>query len=132
MRTSRIYCLESGPAVYKYSLKFLIQKNSKLLDKLNAFILMASQSGLISKWTNYNGIRFHLHDTIEETKIRLSDLLIICIIGFIMLIFAGTALIFEKIVHQHKSKPNANLVWIYADILIDYERHYLLEKIKTN
>lgn len=131
MKTSRIYCLPR-PAIYEYSSKFLVRKDFEFLNKLNRFILMAGQSGLISKWKNAEKIPFFSHDSPDGKKIRLVQFSVFIAICVAMLINAFMVLIIERIVHEYRLKLNNNKFWIFAETLIDSERHYLLKKIKIN
>lgn len=42
------------------------------------------------------------------------------------------AFIAEKIVYKQRMKSNPKMFWIYAEMLIDSKRHYLLDKIEIN
>lgn len=129
MKTSSVYCLPPSAAIYGYHLKFLVRENFELLNKLNKFILTVGQSGLISKWKNDVRARYIHYDLIEDTQITYENLILLHIIWCVMITMAIVAFITEKIVHRQRIKSNPKMFWIYAEMLIDSKRYYLLDKV---
>lgn len=124
-----IYCLDQNDAIYEYSLRFLFCKNFAYTTQLNEFILMASRGGLIEKWLNHRPTKFNLNDIESMEKICLKHfILTFCVLSLLSLVACST-FIFEHITYKRARGQRNKLLWTWAEILIDPDRHFLLNNL---
>lgn len=125
---SHIYCFENSEIIYEYALTILVRKDFSYLKELNWFIEILIESGYISKWlTDYqNQSHFKSkHDIYRPTELKhmhgiLSILMIVIIVAFAVLLL-------EKTVYKKTKQQNPSKFWIIIEIMIDPDRHFMLE-----
>lgn len=125
---AKLYCFNDMNNLYGYPLKILMQKNFPYADELNRFIMHASEGGLIYKWLKRRN-RSEKPTKLHYFYFKLESLL------FGGTIFLGTTaltfliLFVEMIVFKNVQKANPALIWLFMDMAIDPERHFLLEDL---
>lgn len=124
----QVYCFEKPEIIYEYNLKFLVNKNFSYSKDLNKFIRMASENGLIEKWQKDLLKEYQKrpdYRTFRSLSIQnFYGVLVVCLLFIIALIFA---FILEKIVYNKTKTVNPSRFWIIIEIIIDPDRHFLLE-----
>lgn len=127
--TFSIYCFEKPEIIHTFAFRFYMHKNFSYINALNDFIKAASTSGLIEMWRMKNRVQFERN----EIETRKSGL--VTIENSTGLLALWSSLIFgvmmvlclEIIVHNHAIKPNAHRFWKLIEMIIDPERHFMLE-----
>lgn len=99
-------------------------------NELDEFIIAATESGLTEKWHSNTRIRFdhkYAHEEIQSGLMTLDNLSGMMI--FWMFLNVNVALVFclEIIVYRRTRKPNARRFWKSTEMVIDPERHFMLE-----
>lgn len=120
------HCFGKSNIIYEYALKFLVRKNFQYFNDLNRFIQMASSSGLIEKWRSKTQNRFDYTDSFFG-YLTFEYFLGIVILGSILWILLIIFLFIERIVHAKNRKPNPTRFWIIFEMVIDPDRHFMLE-----
>lgn len=123
---SQIYCLDKSDIIFEFASKFLVREDFLYLKQLNQFIQMASESGLIEKWRS--NVKIHTSKEEERIHSRLAKVIrgvhIICILTEILLTFI---LLLERFVYRKVRTSNESRIWKIIEMLIDSDRHFLLE-----
>lgn len=129
---SNVYCFENSEIIYDYATKFLVDKNFRFINELNGFIRMASAGGLIEKWRlnakNGRNQNFFKRGRKTYRQFNISSLCGFLLLGYLIPIMVATfVFIIEKIVHKRTNVPKPSRFWRFVKILIDPERHFLIE-----
>lgn len=100
-------------------------------NELNDFIKYVAQGGLVTKWLKDNQAQ-HKYERPEIKTFPLK----LELYGGAFIIFGSLwalsclVAIAERIVHKKAKQPKAKKFWIYAEIAIDADRHFLLGNYK--
>lgn len=122
-----LYCFEKSEVIYEYALKFLVRKDFPYLSELNWFIGQASASGLIEKWRIDSSARFQYTYNEINNQLTLQDGFGINIILLSCLLCATICLFIERFIHKKLKTLNPSRFWQFAEMIIDPDRHFLLE-----
>lgn len=129
--TDELYCFEKSQIIYEYDLKLFMCTNFPYINELNQFIQMASASGLIKKWRIDNQIRSKIMRKEKNyNQLTLEQGYGYLIIWYCLLAFTFLFVFVEKIIYMKARAPNPSKIWILAEMLIDSDRHFLLETKK--
>lgn len=124
---SQIYCYDGLEIIHDYNLKFLIRNDFPYLMELNAFIQKISEGGVIKKWCSNNSIRTSYEHAKPNKQIVLKHLHGVLIVLVALETWAFSIFVFEKYVAGKMQASNPNRFWIIMDMIIDGDRHFLLE-----
>lgn len=128
---SPIYCFKRSETIYKYTLKFLMQKDFPYMNELNQFIRRVDAAGLIVKWhSDCNNPNFPKRKQKFYRQIKLQSFYGVFLIWFALQLLTLITFIFEKIIYKKLKAHRPSRFWIFADMFIDPERHFLLETKK--
>lgn len=129
---SSTYCFENSEAIDNYALKVLMKKDFPFVSELNNFIKYATEGGLIVKWLKDSRVvqRKREQERISFSPLRLQNIHGILIIYASLWIFTFITALLEQIIYRQTRKPNTARFWIYAEMAIDEERHFLLRHIE--
>lgn len=126
--TSQIYCFKNPETIYDYTLSILMHENFPLSKELDEFIRIASASGLIKRWRLVSRIRnVPKYDANEIGILKLDSLFGLLVIYFRMVFLLFITFCLELIVHKMVKKFNSSKMWMHIEMLIDSDRHFLLE-----
>lgn len=120
----QLFCFNSPDDIYDYPLKFLMQKDSPLAEKLNEFIKDTSEYGIIMKWLNDYKYKAGKEIKYEYQTFSGKNLIIALVVLMLMSTFAFCIMLVERLVHkkvQQRSLP----FWRLLEIIIDPHRHFL-------
>lgn len=124
----RFYCFDKFEFIYEYDLKILMRKNFSHQKRLNRFIEMASESGLIEKWSKRIVRQYStpkdedMYKHIKSNNFYGIYLLVTAVNISIIVIF-----FFERYVHKMAHAPNSSRFWVYLDLYISPDRFFWLE-----
>lgn len=128
---SEIYCFENVEQIMQYSVQILVRKEFFLFEEFNTFINLAKANGLVAKWWTQTRIRPDYEYFEEEYGEITMDNFNGFFIFWISLLIVPTLVYFvEKIIFYGAQKPNPSKIFILLDMLIDGERHFLLNDIR--
>lgn len=108
-----------------------MKKDFPLVDELNNFIKYSDQGGLILKWLKdyeWSQQKFEIDYHVDYESLSLEYIWGGLIIYCCQCLLAFTTVIAEQMIHKNARKPNAAKLWIYAEMFIDADRHFLLNK----
>lgn len=123
----KIFCFRRSQSIYNYPVVIQMRKNFPFAIELNEFIKRAVEGGLIIKWRWDSQTTYKY----EPDKVPLKHLTVEHMAGaftafFILGLCSIGACIAEQIVHRRARMRNAIRFWKIVDMLIDPERHFLL------
>lgn len=125
---SEIYCFDGSEIIHDYTLKFLIRKDFPYLYELNVFIQMSFEGGLIGKW--YSNTSIHTpqeHFKPDNRQMTMKNLHGAFLLAFLLTILSFCLLFLEKYIHKKMKANKPHQFWAILEILIDPDRHFLLE-----
>lgn len=128
---SAVYCFENSEAIYNYALKILMKSDFPLANELNKFIKYATEGGLIVKWVKDNQVQHKRgKELVNVIPLGVPHFNGVLIIYAGLWIFTFLIAIGEQVIYRQARKPNCAKFWIYAEMAIDADRHYLLRYIE--
>lgn len=123
-----LYFFNHPNQIHTYAPKFLMRPRFSFANELNKFIEQASNGGLINKWLKRYRLVSKGNDPEEYRYLKLENLAFpLCISGIIWL-FTLFVLMIERIVFRKVRMVGSNRFWRYVEILIDPDRHFLMNK----
>lgn len=127
--SSQFYCFKDPEIIYKYGLKFWIRQSFPYLKELNEFIRMADAGGLIKKWysNKLTGVPSHMRMDNSYKQLKLKHFHGAILIWGMLVAALICIFILERIVHAKARAPNALRFWKIVEMLIDPDRHFMLE-----
>lgn len=123
---SDIYCFQEDQNINTFMISMHIKKDHPKLHAINELAQRAFESGLFVKWTKDSKVEFPRQ--IENTVlISLTiDLIYGAIFAYVMMMSLSIVILFAETLAYSKARMvNAKKYWIYMDIAVDAERHYL-------
>lgn len=131
---SRAFCLERNDVIYEYALKFIVRNDFPFIDELNAFISAAKSSGLIGKWLTDTQMKNHFYTDFSRpmiSRFNFEEMSGIWVLLFFLFSFDIFVFISEKIIrNQVQHHDQLSTFWNFAELLIDSDRHYLLDDLR--
>lgn len=125
---SQIYCFDGSETIHDYTLKFLVRKNFTYMNQLNAFIQMSSEGGLIKKWySNSSGRTRDEHFKQLDKQINLKHFHGLLAVEILMKAFTICMFLFEKYVYMKMQMLQPHRLWVFVEMIIDPDRHFMLE-----
>lgn len=130
---SQIYCFEKHETIYIYPLTFLVRKHSRYITKLNEMIQLMTTNGIIEKWqSNFRDqdqTRLNYKEKIYHQLTAVDLFGAFIILGCVELMAFAT-LVFEVFIYRKARKTNCWRLWLFIEMLIDPDRHFLLKDKK--
>lgn len=123
-----LYFFNHPNQIRTYAPKFLMRPLFSFANELDKFIEQASNGGLINKWLKRYRLVFKGKDSDEYMYIKFENLELILGISVIILLFALFVLMIEKFIFRKVRMVGSNRFWRYVEILIDPDRHFLMNK----
>lgn len=119
-----VYCFKEPNQIYGYPLKILAKKDFPFLSKLNNFISMASESGLISKWLEGCGSQsmFEKKPLYEYMEVKFEMLMSFVAILVSLQVFALLIGVLERAAYKKVYVEKNNSFWRYVEIWISPDR----------
>lgn len=127
--TKSVFCFDGSETICNHELKILMKKNFALADELNDFIKYSDQGGLIVKWLNdfqQSQPKYEFDNQVGYKSLTLEYFWGCLIIYGCVWIPTFMVAIAEQIIYRKARDPHAAKFWIYAEMLIDADRHFLL------
>lgn len=125
-----IICFNAPNRIYEYPLKILAKKRFAHLVKLNRFLELASEAGLIVKWLK--GFNFDMSEKeplYEYAEVEVEIFFILGVITTCLHIIAILLIILEwKTFMKIHTQTNAR-AWQLIDKMIDSDRYFLKESL---
>lgn len=122
----QFYCFEKSEHIYEYDPKILMRKKFPHQKRLNRFIEMASESGLIEKWRKKTGISTKKMEIIQN-NIKSNNFHGIFIAFTVLSTSIVLIFILERFVHKKAQASNPSTFWLYLDMHISADRFFWLE-----
>lgn len=125
----QFYCFAKPEIISAFPLKFFLHKNFSYAEELNDFIKAASVSGLIEKWRSDIRTQFkeHTQGTGEFGRLTFDNLSGALLIIALLFLFSISIFFLEIVVHKQVRAPNATRFWKITEMIIDPDRHFMLE-----
>lgn len=129
--TSKMYCFENSEIIMKYATQFLVRKDFPHLEELNTFIQAINANGLIIKWMADTRIRpKHQYQSQEFKPVTIDSFKLVFEMWVCLFIGLLLVLIVENIIFHLAHKQNPTKFSQLLEMLIDSERHFLLNDIR--
>lgn len=126
-----IYCLEQNGFRLERGFIFFLRNDFEFINEFNKFIVNAGQGGLIKKWLHSMDRRTYFSDEqIFERRVTMEQLSILVLLWFLLILFTMFVFYAEKIIHKQIKRRNANGFWIFAEMMIDPDRHFFLNDLR--
>lgn len=127
---SQIYCFKNSEIISEYSLKFFVHDDFPYLNELNEFIHLTSASGLIEKWRSNKQMlnQSFTYKRKIHNRLVLYNFLGIFYVGAVMGIIVISTFFLERFVYTKVRTANTFRFWKIIEMMIDPNRHFLLEK----
>lgn len=130
---SEIYCFENGEQIWKYPTKILVRNDFPLLNELNAFINQAISNGLMEKWLTKTWSRpDYLQEDDDNGQITIANFSGFFVLWICLSIVPTAVCLIEKTIARFANKSNPSRISLLLEMLIDGERHFLLQNIRLN
>lgn len=125
---SNLYCFEGSDILYDHPLTFLINKCFPFSKKLNEFIQMSNEGGLVDKWLTIYRTRVPRNRREQVyNQMKLEHFHGVLIVWSIMLSIVLSTFLCEQIVYRRARTMNPSRFYLMADMFIDPDRHFMLE-----
>lgn len=125
---SQIYCFKKSEIIYDHAVQFLVSKNFPYASKLNKFIEMASEGGLINKWYSKARISaLYKYGERVNGQVSMEELYGGLMIWGIAVMSPIFSFLLEIVVHKRARARNSSRFWMRAELLINADRHFWLE-----
>lgn len=124
--TSEFYCFDKPEIIYEYDLKFLMRKDFPYSTELNRFIDMTGVAGLINKWYSHGHTKVIKPEN-TYSQIKMENFYGGYMIWLILYISSIFLFALERFVYKKVTSSNTSNFWIIAEMIIDSDRHFLLE-----
>lgn len=125
-----LFCFNDPNRIYEYPLKILAKKHFAHMMKLNRFLEMASESGLIVKWLK--GFNFDVSEKqplYEYVVVELETFLVLVVITACFHILAFLVVILERRAYMKIHTKTDTPTWRIIDKTINPNRYYLMENL---
>lgn len=125
-----IFCFDAPNRIYEYPLKIFAKKHFVHLTKLNRFLEMASEAGLIVKWLR--GFNFDVSEKEPLYEYAVVEMEIFFILGIIttcLHVIAFLVIILERKAFIKIHTQNNSRAWQLIDKMINPERYFLKESL---
>lgn len=123
-----LYFFNYPNQIHTYAPKFLMRPRFSFANELNKFIEQASNGGLINKWLKRYQLVYKGKDSNGYMYIKIENLALLLCIFVIIWLFTLFVLMIERIVFRKVRMVGSNRFWRYVEILIDPDRHFLMNK----
>lgn len=128
MSTENIHCFKDIEHFSAYAVTIFIPHDHHFPSEINKCIQWAFESGLIKKWSSDSKIRYK-HRSKKNARpavLTVEHFFSAFVLFFMFISFAISAFIAEHIIYRKVRRPNPAHFWLYADMFINGDRHFLL------
>lgn len=125
-----LFCFNGPNRIYEYPLKILAKKHFPHMVKLNRFLEMASESGLIVKWLK--GFNFDVSEKeplYQYVAVEFETFLVLIVITTCMQIIAFFVIILERRAYMKIHTQTDTPTWRFIDKTINPDRYFLMENL---
>lgn len=123
-----LYFFDHPNQIHTHASKFLMRPRFSFVNELDKFIEQASNGGLINKWLKRYRLVSKGNDPDEYRYLKFENLAFHFGNSIIVWLFALFVLMIERIVFRKVRMVGSNRFWRYVEILIDPDRHFLMNK----
>lgn len=124
------HCFRRPEIIHSFALKFRLHEDFLYKNELNEFLIVATETGLIEKWRSDTRTRFDRRYAVEEVEnglMTLDNLSGILILWALLNVIVALLFLLEIIVYRQVKRHNARRFWKAIEIIIDPDRHFMLE-----
>lgn len=125
-----LFCFSSPNRIYEYPLKILAKKRFAHMIKLNRFLEMTSESGLIVKWLKgFNFDASEKEPLYQYVVVELETFLVLVVVTVCLQIFAFFVIILERKAYMKIHTRTDTPAWRFIDKTINPDRYFLMENL---
>lgn len=121
-----IFCFNAPNRIYEYPLKILTKKRFAHLMKLNQFIEIASEAGLILKWLKgFNFDVFEKEPLYQSADVEMETFFLLVVVTTCLHILAIFIIWLERRTFMKIHKETNARAWRFIDKTINPDRYFL-------
>lgn len=125
-----IFCFNGPSRIYEYPLKILTKKHFKHMTKLNRFLEMTIESGLIVKWLK--GFNFDLSEKeplYQYAIVEMESFLMVVVITSCLHAVAFLLIYLERKTYMKIHRETVSRTWQIVDKTINPDRYFLMRTL---
>lgn len=124
------FCFNGPNQIYEYPLKILAKKHFPYMGKLNRFLEMASESGLIVKWLKgFNFDASEKEPQYEYAVVEMESFLMIVVTTTCLHILAFLFIYLERKTFKKIRSDTVSRSWQFVHKIINSDRYHLKENL---